>query len=88
MVNSIEELENVNKILAFPNPTKRYIHLCLEQKDIFSNLTLYDLTGKILYESRILNKEIDLDLSNYFNGSYIIVIDGKSMRKSLIITKY
>jgi len=88
IVNSIEELENVNKILAFPNPTKRYIHLCLEQKDIFSNLTLYDLTGKILYESRILNKEIDLDLSNYFNGSYIIVIDGKSMRKSLIITKY
>lgn len=88
MVNSIQELENVNKILAFPNPTKGYMHLSLKQDDIFSKLTLYDLTGKIVHESRILNKEIDLDLNKYKNGSYIIVIDGKSMRKSLIINKY
>lgn len=88
IVSSIEELENANKVSAFPNPTERYIHLIFEQKDIFSKLIIYDLMGKIVYESRILNKEIDLDLSNYFNGSYIIVIDGKSMRKSLIITKY
>ncbi len=88
IVNSIEELENVNKISAFPNPTEKYIHLSLKQDDIFSKLTLYDFMGKNVYESRILNKEIDLDLSNYFNGIYIIVIDGKSMRKSLIIHKY
>ncbi|MBK6345509.1 MAG: T9SS type A sorting domain-containing protein [Bacteroidales bacterium] len=88
MVNSIQELENVNKILAFPNPTKGYIHLSLKQDDIFSKLTLYDLTGKIVHESRILNKETDLDLSKYENGSYVIVIDGKSSRKRLIINKY
>ncbi|MBK6345669.1 MAG: T9SS type A sorting domain-containing protein [Bacteroidales bacterium] len=88
IVSSIEELEIVNKISAFPNPTERYIHLSLKQDDIFSKLTLYDFMGKNVYESRILNKEIDLDLSNYFNGIYIIVIDGKSMRKSLIIHKY
>jgi len=88
MVNSIQELGNVNKILAFPNPTKGYIHLSLKQDDIFSKLTLYDLTGKIVHESRILNKETDLDLSKYENGSYVIVIDGKSSRKRLIINKY
>jgi len=81
------EFKNNKELIAFPNPSDRFIHLRLAQNDLFSKLHIYNLSGNIVYERIILDKNIDLDLSNLKKGGYLIVIENKTMSKSLKILK-
>ncbi len=88
IATAIQESDYANRISAFPNPANGTIHLSLKQNDLCSNLILYDLTGRIVYESKISDKEMDMDLSLYKNGTYLMVVHGKNGRKGLMINKY
>ena len=69
----VEYLTEEVNIKIFPNPTSDFINI-ESDKDV--KYDLYDINGKLLlngYEKRI-------DISNFKNGLYLLMIKGKSIK--------
>ena len=77
---------SVIEIDVYPNPTNGWINLKfpaeLKYKDIY--LTLSDLNGRFILNSRMINVldgEVSLDLGRYSAGHYSYIIEEKVSRK-------
>jgi hypothetical protein len=56
------------KIRIFPNPAKDYLYLNLDEQTNINNLfTLYDITGRVLYQKEFISS-LMLDCSTYERG--------------------
>lgn len=89
-ISSISEIEN--SINIYPNPTKNIFNLEFNSSSIeLYNIKLYDLNGNIIqnlnngYSSSGLNI-IEIDLTNFSNGTYIMKIElGKEVISRKVI---
>lgn len=93
IVSGIEDAEWVNlSIKTYPNPTKEYIILKIEQADI-SNYAVYkyqviDLTGKILQSKNIEESETVINMNENVPSTYILrVIENENILKTFKIIK-
>ncbi len=60
-------------IYSYPNPTTGIIHLSIKDfKAQEYKLQMFDYTGRIILESNININKLDIDLTNYPTGIYII----------------
>lgn len=72
-----------SKVLLFPNPAKDFVTI--------SNLTrgaevaLFDVTGKLLYQTKALGTTLIMNTSSYKNGVYLVKVDGQVIK--LLISK-
>jgi hypothetical protein len=75
--NAIQEFEQLKNISIYPNPFSNNIHI--EFKSVFSStkeVSLYDIYGRKLFEYKVNNNELSIDINNYPIGLYFIqVID-------------
>ena len=62
-----------NDILLFPNPAQSIITIRNPNSTIKS-IELYDLEGRILRKEEVNKTDLDIELSNYQSGTYIIKI--------------
>jgi hypothetical protein len=82
-----------NTITVYPNPTKNLITIKLPESEVFFNpeITLYDLQGKLLHSEKKnigTNREIQLSLSSFSNGVYLIrLMENEKFWSQLIIKK-
>lgn len=79
--------ENVK---LFPNPTFGPLNIYIEGQDTEVNFKWVDLNGRILeesIESVPFSRLIEKDLNTFSVGTYILEIEGNSIRKSLKIMK-
>lgn len=69
---SFEDKEINVKI--YPNPTKGILRISIDNLDVQENMAvlLYDLSGRLLINTKREGSEIELDLSSYQNGTYIL----------------
>jgi len=76
-INDVFSNENQYSFTIFPNPTKNYFYVRLNEENNLHNydIQIIDLNGKILYESKILNEKIDI--SSFCSGYYLIKINNK-----------
>jgi len=86
----ISELKNIQErsnIKIVPNPNEGSFRI-EGINDKAAELSLYDLTGKLLYTNKLTN-DININLDHLENGIYLIVINtGKaSHQRKLVITK-
>ena len=67
-----QQLDNsLETIKVYPNPTTQFINIeLLEQESI--NLIITDVTGRKVYDEKNVNRIIQIDFSNFFNGIYFI----------------
>lgn len=73
---SVETVEN-NRIKMYPNPTKGLVNV--EGLDNASELSLVDLTGKVLLKEQIAGKtSLSIDIQEFNQGIYFIVINQNS----------
>lgn len=65
-----------SSVSIYPNPTNSVINI---QTDISNDLkvSLYDITGKKLYEGTMVNESI-INLSKFANGVYFVKIDNEN----------
>ncbi|MBN2485886.1 MAG: discoidin domain-containing protein [Bacteroidales bacterium] len=95
-VKAADGLENYNEITSnsepviYPNPAVELFTLEVNETDRFSEIVVYDLTGKLY-----LFERLEQDLTQYsFNiehlkaGTYIVKLTGNSGAKTLRLIKY
>ncbi|WP_081413936.1 T9SS type A sorting domain-containing protein [Chryseobacterium daeguense] len=75
-------IDNDN-IEVFPNPADSIINITNSKSDIKS-IELSDMGGRVLEVKKVNKKDIQFDISNYENGTYLIKIitkDGNTIKK-------
>ena len=75
---TIEEID----VNIYPNPAANY--LILEGLDRHSDIIIYDLQGKQMYNARITDDQERLDISKLNQGAYILYIPSKSYSSKFI----
>lgn len=68
------------KMLVYPNPTYDVIHIGIDGWKENGKLVLYDLSGRLIYQRPIYNENDamyfdKIDLSNFADGTYILVFE-------------
>ena len=82
---AFEKNEIVN---VFPNPSKGKVNVILKEGVAVDVVTLYDIAGKVLYNSNNIN-ELETVLNKLDSGVYIIkvVSANGSQTKKLVVTR-
>jgi len=86
-VVSLENQDN-NLINIYPNPSNGIFYL--DYKNLNSEkleISIVDLTGKIIYSKYIENNNLEIDLTNFSKGLYIISFktDSKIYRQKIVL---
>ena len=75
--NSISsEKEQINKITIYPNPSKGIFNIQTYQTP--TEIFVYDVLGKLIYNSQIRNNTFELNLTSFEQGIYILKIQTKN----------
>jgi len=74
----------VNNVNIYPNPVSSILNI--ESKD-YSNLSIIDLTGKVVYQSNITNNITKVNVESLSKGLYVILLsnDENTFTKRLVI---
>jgi hypothetical protein len=79
-------------VKAFPNPTTDFINVLVEttgSSQINCSVELFDIQGKLLMNQRLEDKSMQLDMSQFANGTYFLKVSdrGKTMLQNFKILK-
>ncbi len=70
----------------YPNPSSGVVSVQIpNRKWIGGQMHIYDLTGRIIMEEKIRNRELYLDLSAYQSGPYFVIINRETQQYSMIL---
>ncbi len=68
----VNELET--NFIAYPNPVSDKLSISLKNNFGIAQLIIQDLSGKTLFSNEIETQNIELDLRNYSEGTYILSV--------------
>ncbi|MEM9819539.1 MAG: S8 family serine peptidase [Bacteroidota bacterium] len=78
-VTDISEIEALNQISVFPNPTKNRLNISFDFDDPQEvEIAVVDVLGRVIKtnpRSRFLNEFIELDLADFSEGIYYVLFD-------------
>jgi len=75
-VNDVDEIQNA-KLSIHPNPFNDQIKIALDNNQS-SEITISDITGKVVFNQISIEKLIQLDMSNLSSGQYIVTVKSES----------
>ncbi len=86
------DTEDFSSLVLYPNPADSQVNLSNPRQMDLSDITIYDLTGRIVNKVDLTNmgSEITIDVSKLANAPYLIVIKGSqgTSNKTLIVNNY
>ncbi len=58
----------------FPNPVSEKLYINMYDAAMFSDISIYSITGQLIYHSLLTNKheEIEIDVANLSSGVYFV----------------
>lgn len=63
-------------VIVYPNPANNSINIMLNQKTISSyDIDVFDINGKLLYQSQNQYGNVEIDISTFPKGMYIIKVN-------------
>lgn len=72
-INPIEDKIGLATTRIYPNPTKGILHLEIAtENNEQANLTVHDLSGKLIVQNAAILNDCDIDLSGSPSGMYIL----------------
>jgi len=77
---SIEEIQDINTPLLYPNPVKDLMHISATNSE--KTITVYDLLGAVKISKLLDKNQNQIDLSDLADGIYLIKIINKERSKS------
>jgi polyhydroxybutyrate depolymerase len=83
----VNEVESVNTIAVSPNPSYNKIKITSPTLLNNAEIKILNLIGKEVYYSKMVSKSMEIDLSNFSNGIYLVQVNsetGSSVKKIVI----
>lgn len=80
-------IRNKRSFKVYPNPTLDLITVELQQIELPSVITLKDIQGRVMYNTIANSKKLQLDLSGYESGIYIIGITNDNFTRELKVIR-
>lgn len=74
-----------DKVIVYPNPTADYVTLQISLKEKPREVSVYDLSGKLIMQKEINNNRIDL--SSLLKGVYLLTFKNSDLKPVKIIKK-
>jgi hypothetical protein len=74
-INNIVIEENENNVFIYPNPTSGKIRIECEEME---RIELLDITGKLVFEVDDISNVLNIDISSFSKGIYIIRVRAKN----------
>lgn len=71
------------KFTIYPNPAKDFVNLSNITRG--ADVSVYDMTGKLLYTTKAIGAAVTINTSSYKNGVYMVKVDGQVTK--LLISK-
>ncbi len=72
-----------DKVIVYPNPTADYVTLQISLKENPREVSVYDLSGKLIMQKEINNNRIDL--SSLLKGVYLLTFKNSDLKPVKII---
>ncbi|UZT96346.1 T9SS type A sorting domain-containing protein [Chryseobacterium fluminis] len=80
-----EVIVKQDKVNVYPNPTADYITLQISSQEKPKEVSVYDLSGKLVMQQAVSNDR--LDLSSLMKGIYLLVFKNSDLKPVKIIKK-
>lgn len=74
-----------NKILLYPNPARKFI--TVQGINTFKTLTIFDMTGKRIWEQKIVSSVTTVDIEKLKNGIYLLRFEDEENINTLKLIK-
>jgi len=71
---------------VYPNPTNGFFTLEFETDGVY-NLTISDMSGRIISRETVNEQSVQMDISNYPAGVYILTISNGKGQTTMRIVK-
>ena len=83
----VDFISENKSVLIYPNPADKFININVPDSNNPSVVRIYNLTGKIIFESICNSGSFNLEISDLTSGIYIIEIevDFKKIQKKLVV---
>ncbi len=72
------ELENIKTINTYPNPSSNLVNMDFPCQLHNATINAVDLSGKIIYSSKISGDKLNLNIESFSAGTYFLTITDKS----------
>ncbi len=85
--SSVQAQSTNSNIAIYPNPAKNFLNISISDKQKIEKLTIYNLIGQKILDTKLINNTIDL--IDFPNGMYLleVEINHKKIRRKLLIIK-
>ena len=91
LYNYVSLYANIDKIMYYPNPTIDDVNVHISGMDKKVMINIFSEKGDLVYrkEQQVqdLSRLTEIDLSLQSTGTYIVVMEGKTVRKTFKIVK-
>ena len=81
---SVEDHDLDIDIMIYPNPAVDYLNVVVSDIDKANNYFMYDMTGKLIRQARINDKEFKIGFSALSTGNYMLVFTDEERRLKTI----
>ena len=79
-----DEAEKQQLVSIYPNPASGIINVSINDEDAINNeLTITDLSGRMVYSSTIRNSAITVNATNFESGLYFVSVIGDNYRETV-----
>jgi hypothetical protein len=82
----VEEIALEDQLNVYPNPVTDVLNVQWNNTNETANLSIRDLSGRLVLSERVANGNAVLDLSNLSSGNYILELQTEegTLRKQVI----
>ncbi|MBT2621459.1 MULTISPECIES: T9SS type A sorting domain-containing protein [Chryseobacterium] len=84
-VLGVNEIVTEKAVSIYPNPTAGYINFNVSSSTRLEDVSIYDMSGKLVSQNKIVNNK--LDLSFLLQGIYILKFNNSELKPVKIIKK-
>jgi photosystem II stability/assembly factor-like uncharacterized protein len=78
LISSTDELSEANNIdfTIYPNPTSQLLNISLDTEEIFNDIQIFDLQGKLIINQSMTSNNAQVDVNHLQEGTYTVRIIG------------
>ncbi|MBX3163936.1 MAG: T9SS type A sorting domain-containing protein [Bacteroidetes bacterium] len=82
-----EQQTNINHVIVYPNPSNGKLTAELNKKGLEKNITLTDLTGRVVMTHKTTNEKIDFNISELNSGIYFLQVQSGAEKHTVKVVK-